>query len=107
MVPNIIVGWEDIEDRSEDRKSKSGTIGRGGCDGRRQILTDFGQKFVNIWRLTNQMDQEVVGRYEFCTDCSCQYLRRAERSFQYILPFSGAVLSAVLPVTSFFKASSF
>ena len=107
MVPDIIVWWKNIEDGSKDRKSKAGTIGRGGCDGYRQILTDFGQKFVNIWRLTNKMDQEIVGRYEFYTSYNCQYLQLAVMSTQYILPFSGAELSAVLPVTSFFKASSF
>ena len=57
-----VVGWgEDVEDCGEDGKGEAGTIGRGGLYGSGEVLTYFGEELVEVGRLADEMDEEVVG----------------------------------------------
>ena len=62
-----VAGWgEDVEDCSQDGKGETGTVYRGGLYGSGEVLTDFWEEFVEVGRLADQMDEEVVGCSELC-----------------------------------------
>lgn len=71
-----------------------------------KIGADFGEEFVGVGGLAHEVDEEVVGCDEFCTlSLNIQLPEKATGGFDK--PFSGALLSTSLPVTSFFSTSSF
>ena len=62
-----VIGWgEDVEDCSQDGKSETGSVVWGGLYGSGEVLADFGEEFVKIWGLADQVDEQVIGGYEFC-----------------------------------------
>lgn len=64
MVPGLAVWWQDIEDCREDRKGKSSAVDRGRCYWGREILAYLREKFVEIGRLADKVDQQIVRCYE-------------------------------------------
>ncbi len=67
MVAGIVIGWEDVEDCGEDGQSEARAVVQRGCDGSREVLTDLGEEFIEVWRLPDEVDEEIVGRNEFYT----------------------------------------
>ena len=65
MVADIVGRVEDVEDGGEDGECKPGTIGWGGGNGCGEVLADFGEEFVVVGGLADEMDEEVVGCGEF------------------------------------------
>ncbi len=57
MVPGLGGRRENIEDRSQYREREAWTIGWGRLYRGGEILADFGEKFVEVWGLADQVDE--------------------------------------------------
>ena len=53
MVAGIIGWWEDVEDCGQDGEGETGAVGRGGLYGSGEVLTYFGEEFVEVGRLAD------------------------------------------------------
>lgn len=75
----------------------------------REVLAYFGEEFVEIGGLADQMDEEVVGRCEFWRDILAFRISYSKSvgTPSIRVPFSGAAFNIVLAVTIFLSASSF
>ena len=65
VVADFIVGGEDVEDCGEDGEGKTGRMLRGGGNRLGKVPADFGEEFVKVRRLADEVDEEIVGGYEF------------------------------------------
>ena len=66
VVADVGVGGEDVEDGGEDGEGEAGAVVGGGFYGRGEVLADAGEEFVEVAGLADEVDEEVVGCYEFC-----------------------------------------
>ena len=66
VIARVIGRGKDVEYCSQDGKSETGPVVWGGFYGSGEVLANFGEEFVKIWGLANQVDEEVIGGYEFC-----------------------------------------
>lgn len=66
VVAGVGVVGQDVEDRGEDGEGEARTIVGGGRDRVAEVWDDFGEEDVEVRRLHDQVDEEVVGRDEFC-----------------------------------------
>ena len=65
MVADFVGRVEDVEDGGEYGECKTGTVSGGGGYGCGEVLADFGEEFVVVGGLADEMDEEVVGCGEF------------------------------------------
>lgn len=67
MVPYLAVLLQGVEECAENRKGETGAVGRRGSDGRGEMAAYLRKEYVDVGRLSYQVDKEVIGCYEFCT----------------------------------------
>lgn len=53
MIAGVIGGGENVEDGSQDGKREARPVAWGGLYGSGEVLADFGEEFVEVWRLAN------------------------------------------------------
>ena len=113
---DVVAGFgvvrEDVEDGGEDGEREAWAVGGGGRDRVAQVGDDFGEEDEEVGGLDAQVDEEVVGCDGVClggNDKKSDLIQETTRKTrkQSSIPFSGALFSTTLPVTSFFSASSF
>lgn len=66
VVAGFGVVGEDVEDGGEDGEGEARAIGGGGGDRIAEVGDDFGEEDEEVGGLDDQVDEEVVGRDEFC-----------------------------------------
>lgn len=64
MVPGRVLLLEDVEEGGEDGKRKARSVDWGRCNWLGEVLADFWEEHVDVWRLDDEVDQKVVGRGE-------------------------------------------
>lgn len=65
MVADVVCWLKDVEDGGEDGEGKAGTIVGRGSYRRGEVLADFGEEFVVVGGLADEVDEEVVSCGKF------------------------------------------